>query len=123
MRALVRDKVQITDAAVEQMFDTAYGARRQARLLTTPDLAKAQYVIERARAGDHGDPSSGSFDHGGDDGDVLVGAHGRRLSGGAHGDEAVNTGLDLGLDEALERFQHQTHRRIHFRSAGGEICL
>lgn len=51
LRALVADQVEITTAAVQQMYDATYGPRRQVRLLTVPDLATAHSVHRRVRSG------------------------------------------------------------------------
>lgn len=42
LRALVRDEVQIADAAVRQAYETAYGQRYQVRLLLSEKLSEAQ---------------------------------------------------------------------------------
>ncbi len=51
LRAIVRDEVNITDAAVEQIREVAYGPKRQVRVITTPDLPQAQYITDRVRGG------------------------------------------------------------------------
>ncbi|MDY7107801.1 MAG: peptidylprolyl isomerase [Planctomycetota bacterium] len=51
LRALVRDRVQITGGAVAQMYDARHGPRRQARLITVGDLAAARAALDRIEAG------------------------------------------------------------------------
>jgi parvulin-like peptidyl-prolyl isomerase len=51
LRALVRDRVAVSEATIEQMFDARYGAKRQVRLLTTADLAQAEEAIARIASG------------------------------------------------------------------------
>ena len=52
LRALVRDRVQVTGAAVAQMYDTLHGPKRQARLITVGDLSAAQAAAGRIRSGE-----------------------------------------------------------------------
>lgn len=52
LRALIRDRVQITDAAVRQMFDAVHGPRRQVRLITLPSLTDIRRAITRIEAGE-----------------------------------------------------------------------
>ena len=51
LRALVRDRVHVTENAVDRMFDAVHGPKRQARILTVPDLASARTAIDRIVAG------------------------------------------------------------------------
>jgi parvulin-like peptidyl-prolyl isomerase len=51
LRALVRHQVKVTPAAVEAMYDIVHGPKRQARLLTTQDLATAQGAINLVNSG------------------------------------------------------------------------
>ena len=52
LRALVRDRVQVTSAAVAQMHDALHGPKRQARLITVGDLSAAQVAAGRVRSGE-----------------------------------------------------------------------
>jgi foldase protein PrsA len=52
LRALVRDRVEITSAAVAGMYDALHGPKRQARLITVGDLAAAQAAIGRISHGE-----------------------------------------------------------------------
>ena len=52
MRALVQDRVRVTDEAVRRMHDALHGPRRQARIITCPDLSDAQHVRSRVLAGE-----------------------------------------------------------------------
>ncbi len=52
LRALVVDRVQVTDEAVMRTYEIFYGPRRQARLLVAPTLAAAQAAIDRIEAGE-----------------------------------------------------------------------
>jgi parvulin-like peptidyl-prolyl isomerase len=51
LRALVCDRVQLTESAVAQMYDTLHGPRRQVRLITVGDLAAAQAAASRLVSG------------------------------------------------------------------------
>ncbi len=42
LRALVRDRVQVTEAMVKQAFETRYGERVRLRLIMLPDLVRAE---------------------------------------------------------------------------------
>jgi hypothetical protein len=52
MRALVRDRVEITDEAVRRMYEIVHGPKRQARLMVLPTLVEAQAAINRVNAGE-----------------------------------------------------------------------
>jgi parvulin-like peptidyl-prolyl isomerase len=52
LRALVRDRAEVTEEAVRQMHDVRYGPRRQARLMVLPDRAQAQAAFDRVRQGE-----------------------------------------------------------------------
>jgi hypothetical protein len=52
LRALVRDQVNLTPAAVERMYQLTHGPARQVRLITVPNLPQARNVIERIEAGE-----------------------------------------------------------------------
>jgi parvulin-like peptidyl-prolyl isomerase len=47
----VRDRVNVTDAAVDQLFDTRYGPRRQVRIMTLPTLGDAESALSAVRGG------------------------------------------------------------------------
>jgi foldase protein PrsA len=46
LRMLVRDRVQVTDEAVENMFTLVHGPKRQARLIVTPNLETMADVVK-----------------------------------------------------------------------------
>jgi parvulin-like peptidyl-prolyl isomerase len=52
LRALVRDRVTVSDAAVQNMYDVLHGPRRQARLMVLPTLPAAKQAIDRLENGD-----------------------------------------------------------------------
>ncbi len=52
LRALVADRVQVTDDAVQRMFDLVHGPKRQARLIMVPNLAEAERVLARVEIGE-----------------------------------------------------------------------
>ncbi len=52
LRALVRDQVRITDAAVRRLYELIHGPKRQARLMVLSDLPTAQAARERIGAGE-----------------------------------------------------------------------
>lgn len=52
LRALVRDQVQITEEAVQQMYKILHGPKRQARLMVLSTLRDAQTAIRRVRGGE-----------------------------------------------------------------------
>jgi hypothetical protein len=52
LRALVRPRVEISDAAVHRMYDAVHGPRRQARLMVLPTLAEARLAAERVQQGE-----------------------------------------------------------------------
>jgi parvulin-like peptidyl-prolyl isomerase len=52
MRALVRDRVEVTDEALRRMYEIIHGPRRQARLMVLPTLVDAQTAIDRVGAGE-----------------------------------------------------------------------
>ena len=52
LRRLVSDEVTVTDKAVERLFEMRHGPKRQARLLTAPDLQSARRAIERIKSGE-----------------------------------------------------------------------
>ncbi len=53
LRALVqlRDPVTISESAIEQAYDMAYGERRVARVITLPTLTEAQQALEALQQG------------------------------------------------------------------------
>lgn len=51
LRALVADRVSVDEAATRRMYDAMYGPRRQARLITVPDLASAHAAIVAVKDG------------------------------------------------------------------------
>lgn len=51
LRALVRDRISVTEESIERMHDVLYGPRRQGRLMMLPTLAAAREAIERLEAG------------------------------------------------------------------------
>lgn len=52
LRAIVRDRVDVTDADVRRMYDVMYGPKRQSRLLVVPDLQSARAASQRIAAGE-----------------------------------------------------------------------
>jgi parvulin-like peptidyl-prolyl isomerase len=52
LRALVRDRVQVTDDAVRQLHAILHGPRRQARLITTASLHDAEEALRRIEGGE-----------------------------------------------------------------------
>ena len=52
LRALVEDRVQVTDEAVLRTYQVFYGQKRQARLIVSPTLSDAQAAIDRVNAGE-----------------------------------------------------------------------
>jgi parvulin-like peptidyl-prolyl isomerase len=52
LRALVADRVIVTEAQIRAAFDVAHGPRRQVRLMTLSDLATASRVRAELLAGD-----------------------------------------------------------------------
>jgi parvulin-like peptidyl-prolyl isomerase len=52
LRALVRDRIEVTPEAVERMFQLVNGPKRQARLIMTPNLSVMEDVLERLEAGE-----------------------------------------------------------------------
>lgn len=52
LRALVQDRVTITESQIAQMHDVMYGTRRQARLMTLPSLREAREAINRVEDGE-----------------------------------------------------------------------
>ncbi len=52
LRAMVRDRVQVTDADVQQLHEVTYGPKRQGRIIVTRDLADARAAGERIAAGE-----------------------------------------------------------------------
>jgi hypothetical protein len=52
LRALVRDRVEITEEAISRMYEIAHGPKRQARLIVAPTLNDAQAAINRVNAGE-----------------------------------------------------------------------
>jgi parvulin-like peptidyl-prolyl isomerase len=52
LRALVRDRVEITDEAVRRMYEIAHGPKRQPRLMIAPSLTDAQAAVNRVSAGE-----------------------------------------------------------------------
>jgi parvulin-like peptidyl-prolyl isomerase len=52
LRALVRDRVVVSDEAVSRMFEIIHGPKRQARLMVLPTLVEAQAAINRVKAGE-----------------------------------------------------------------------
>jgi foldase protein PrsA len=51
LRALVRDRVQITEQAVQTMHEMLHGPKRQARLMILPDLQTAEAAINLVKSG------------------------------------------------------------------------
>jgi hypothetical protein len=51
MRAMVSDQVQISEGAVQVMYDIVHGPKRQARLMVLPDLGAAQGAINLVNSG------------------------------------------------------------------------
>jgi parvulin-like peptidyl-prolyl isomerase len=51
LRALVADRVNVTEANVQQMYDIVHGPRRQVRLIMVPDLTSAQAALVRVKGG------------------------------------------------------------------------
>lgn len=51
LRALVRDRVTVNDAAVQRMHDVLHGPKRQARLMVLPTLPAAKQAIDRLENG------------------------------------------------------------------------
>lgn len=51
LRLMVQDQVQVTPAAIEQMYELRYGKRYEARIITVDTLAKAGEIVRRARGG------------------------------------------------------------------------
>lgn len=52
LRALVQDRVRVTEEAVRQMHDSIHGPKRQARILTAPDPRGAEIALQEIRMGD-----------------------------------------------------------------------
>ncbi|MCZ6445856.1 MAG: peptidylprolyl isomerase [Planctomycetota bacterium] len=52
LRALVRDRVQVTDEAVGRLYEIIHGPKRQARLMVLPTLRAADAAIQRVRSGE-----------------------------------------------------------------------
>lgn len=52
LRRLVRDEVQVSDAALRQAWESTHGERRQARLIVTPSLAHAEQIARRLALGE-----------------------------------------------------------------------
>jgi parvulin-like peptidyl-prolyl isomerase len=52
LRLLVQDEVQVTDLALRQAFDEAYGPLYVTRLITASSMEKAGEVLRRVRAGE-----------------------------------------------------------------------
>ncbi len=52
LRRLVRDEVQVTDAALRQAWEALHGERRQPRLIVTPTLAQAEHALRRVARGE-----------------------------------------------------------------------
>lgn len=51
LRALVADRVNVTDEQVRRLYEVTHGPKRQARLMMLPDLSMAQQAIQRVREG------------------------------------------------------------------------
>jgi hypothetical protein len=51
LRALVQDRVNVTESTVQQLHDARHGPKRQVRLITTADLQGALAAIRAVRAG------------------------------------------------------------------------
>ncbi len=51
LRALVKDKVDITEEAIGRMHELMHGPKRQARLMVLPDLETAQAAINLVKSG------------------------------------------------------------------------
>jgi parvulin-like peptidyl-prolyl isomerase/DNA-binding phage protein len=54
LRELSRDKIQITDAEVNQAYESQYGPKVQVRMIAVKELAKAQQLLQQVKA----DPNS-----------------------------------------------------------------
>jgi parvulin-like peptidyl-prolyl isomerase len=52
LRALVQDRVRVTEEAVRRMHESIHGERRQARILTAPDARSAEIALREIRLGD-----------------------------------------------------------------------
>jgi hypothetical protein len=52
LRALARDRVEISEEAVRRMYEIAHGPRRQARLIIVPTLTDARAAVDRVGAGE-----------------------------------------------------------------------
>jgi foldase protein PrsA len=50
LRALVRDKVEVSDASIRAVYEMNYGTRRQIRIMTFPNLHDAETAIRRVHA-------------------------------------------------------------------------
>jgi foldase protein PrsA len=53
LRALVRDKVEIDDAAIRQLHDMIHGPKRQVRIMKLPSLEAAETALRRLSAGQY----------------------------------------------------------------------
>ncbi|HRQ76103.1 MAG TPA: peptidylprolyl isomerase [Phycisphaerales bacterium] len=52
LRALVRDRVEVTARDIERVYDALYGPKRQARLIVLPSLADARRTLARLENGE-----------------------------------------------------------------------